>query len=118
MPSAGNVGFVNLILSVAISGWYGRQVRYGGLTYLFSWLTYVLQSEEAPPALLLAQSAQMCARKGSLRKATLCYVAAANRLDKCGIVRLSITSVLSSLNDFMSLETFNDAFSSPSSRPL
>lgn len=55
------------------------------------WLVWAAgSSEEAPPALLVAQSAQMCARKGSLRKATLCYVAAANRLDKCGIKPLTM----------------------------
>ncbi|KAG8747243.1 hypothetical protein FRC10_001859 [Ceratobasidium sp. 414] len=53
-------------------------------------LTRHYQSEEAPAALLLAQAAQMCARKGSLRRATLCYVAAANRLDKCGIKPLTM----------------------------
>ncbi|KAG9118362.1 hypothetical protein FRC07_007148, partial [Ceratobasidium sp. 392] len=56
-----------------------------------NWLVWAAGlSEEAPPALLLAQAAQMCARKGSLRRATLCYVAAANRLDKCGIKPLTM----------------------------
>ncbi|KAG9097649.1 hypothetical protein FS749_005806 [Ceratobasidium sp. UAMH 11750] len=56
-----------------------------------NWLVWAAGlSEEAPPALLLAQAAQMCARKGSLRRATLCYVAAANRLDRCGIKPLTM----------------------------
>ncbi|CCO26658.1 hypothetical protein BN14_00687 [Rhizoctonia solani AG-1 IB] len=55
------------------------------------WLMWAAgSSEEAPMALLLAQAAQMCARKGSLRRATLCYVAAAERLDKCGIKPLTM----------------------------
>lgn len=60
-------------------------------------LTQNQQSEEAPPALLLAQAAQMCARKGSLRRATLCYVAAANRLEKCGIVSYEYALLLGQL---------------------
>ncbi|CAE6428840.1 unnamed protein product [Rhizoctonia solani] len=55
------------------------------------WLMWAAgSSEEVPTALLLAQAAQMCARKGSLRRATLCYVAAAERLDKCGIKPLTM----------------------------
>ncbi|EUC53708.1 trapp complex protein Trs85, partial [Rhizoctonia solani AG-3 Rhs1AP] len=55
------------------------------------WLVWAAgASEEVPSALLLAQAAQMCARKGSLRRATLCYVAAADRLDKCGIKPLTM----------------------------
>ncbi|KAG8734014.1 hypothetical protein FRC11_013500 [Ceratobasidium sp. 423] len=55
------------------------------------WLVWAAgASEEAPTALLLAQAAQLCARKGSLRRATLCYVAAADRLDKCGIKPLTM----------------------------
>jgi hypothetical protein len=66
----------------------------GGLTHKLS-----IQSEEATSALLLAQSAQMCARKGSLRRATLCYVAAANRLDKCGIVSPDIFPLNAKLSE-------------------
>lgn len=84
---------------------------------LFVYPTYEKQSEEAPPALLVAQSAQMCARKGSLRRATLCYVAAANRLDKCGIVRLDILLLsFQSSQYYHALETFNNAFSPSGSR--
>ncbi|CAE6523932.1 unnamed protein product [Rhizoctonia solani] len=55
------------------------------------WLVWAAgASEEVPAALLLAQAAQLCARKGSLRRATLCYVAAADRLDKCGIKPLTM----------------------------
>ncbi|KAH7345279.1 ER-golgi trafficking TRAPP I complex 85 kDa subunit-domain-containing protein [Rhizoctonia solani] len=55
------------------------------------WLVWAAgASEEVPAALLLAQAAQMCARKGSLRRATLYYVAAADRLDKCGIKPLTM----------------------------
>ncbi|KDN42910.1 hypothetical protein RSAG8_06436, partial [Rhizoctonia solani AG-8 WAC10335] len=55
------------------------------------WLVWAAgASEEVPAALLLAQAAQMCARKGSLRRATLSYVAAADRLDKCGIKSLTM----------------------------
>ncbi|KAJ1311731.1 hypothetical protein OPQ81_010201 [Rhizoctonia solani] len=55
------------------------------------WLVWAAgASEEVPAALLLGQAAQMCARKGLLRRATLCYVAAADRLDKCGIKSLTM----------------------------
>ncbi|KAF8761175.1 ER-Golgi trafficking TRAPP I complex 85 kDa subunit [Rhizoctonia solani] len=55
------------------------------------WLMWAAgSSEEVPTALLLAQAAQLCARKGSSRRATLCYVAAAERLDKCGIKPLTM----------------------------
>jgi hypothetical protein len=45
------------------------------------------QSEEAPAALLLAHAAYLSSRKRLNRKAALLYLTAANRLEKCGIVR-------------------------------
>ncbi|CAE6378800.1 unnamed protein product [Rhizoctonia solani] len=55
------------------------------------WLVWAAgASEEVPAALLVGQAAQMCARKGTLRRATLCYVAAADRIDKCGIKSLTM----------------------------
>lgn len=49
-------------------------------------LGFLLQTEEAPFALLIAQAALMCLRKGFRRVAAMWYVFAANRLEKCGVV--------------------------------
>lgn len=45
------------------------------------------KAEEAPSALLLAQAALLSSNKRLFRRAALWYVLAANRLEKCGIVR-------------------------------
>lgn len=44
------------------------------------------QAEEPPAALLLAHAALLSARKHAKRRASLWYLSAANRLEKCGIV--------------------------------
>ncbi|KAG6832288.1 hypothetical protein H0H92_003521 [Tricholoma furcatifolium] len=46
-----------------------------------------IKSEEPPSALLLAHAALLSSRKKANRRASLWYLSAANRLEKCGIVR-------------------------------
>ncbi|KAG7450664.1 uncharacterized protein BT62DRAFT_927934 [Guyanagaster necrorhizus] len=55
------------------------------------WLVWASgNSEEAPSALLLAHAALLTSAKGARRRAALWYVAAANRLEKCGIKPLTM----------------------------
>ena len=51
-----------------------------------------MQAEEPSLALLLAQGALISLRKGSRRTAAMWYVFAANRLEKCGVVCLPLSS--------------------------
>lgn len=52
----------------------------------FLFIDTCLKAEEAPSALLLAHAALLSSRKKTKRRAALWYLAAANRLEKCGIV--------------------------------
>ncbi|KAG8949630.1 hypothetical protein FRC04_008376 [Tulasnella sp. 424] len=55
------------------------------------WLVWAAgATEEAPFALLIAQAALMCLRKGFRRVAAMWYVFAANRLEKCGVKPLTM----------------------------
>jgi hypothetical protein len=54
------------------------------------------QSEEPPSALLLAHAALLSAQKKARRRSSLLYFSAANRLEKCGIVRYdTVTAAIS-----------------------
>lgn len=52
-------------------------------------LNILIKAEEAPSALLLSHAALLSVRKRAFRRAALWYFLAANRLEKCGIVRPS-----------------------------
>ena len=54
---------------------------------------YLWQSEEVPAALLLAQAAYLRESLNGThpRRAGLWYVTAADRLEKCGVVRLTLS---------------------------
>ncbi|KAF9056514.1 ER-golgi trafficking TRAPP I complex 85 kDa subunit-domain-containing protein [Panaeolus papilionaceus] len=55
------------------------------------WLVWAAgNAEEVPSALLLAQAAFLSAKKRATRRAALCYVVAAMRLEKCGIKPLTV----------------------------
>ncbi|KAJ7103664.1 ER-golgi trafficking TRAPP I complex 85 kDa subunit-domain-containing protein [Mycena belliarum] len=55
------------------------------------WLVWAAGNTEEPPsALLLAHAALLSARKSARRRAALWYLAAANRLEKCGIKPLTM----------------------------
>ncbi|PPQ67072.1 hypothetical protein CVT25_005673 [Psilocybe cyanescens] len=55
------------------------------------WLVWAASNgEEAPSALLLAQAALLSTKKNARRRAALWYVAAATRLEKCGIKPLTM----------------------------
>jgi hypothetical protein len=55
--------------------------------YVRDLILRVDKAEEAPSALLLAQAALLSNNKKAFRRAALWYMLAANRLEKCGIVR-------------------------------
>lgn len=57
--------------------------------YIFSVHFVLLQSEEAPAALLIAHAAHLSEKKQTRRRAAYWYAIAASRLERCGIVRCS-----------------------------
>lgn len=57
----------------------------------------ILQSEEAPAALLIGHAAYLTSKKWARRRAAYWYAVAASRLEKCGIVRDSLFLPLGSV---------------------